>query len=126
MVFRSSSTDTGAGACVSNRTSSAGTATPRNCTRLFCPTPLWVRAVFPDVSGRSVAIPLPSREPEHKVWVSSKMPGMKFGTYRIRQRAEFINQRHNPPDLVIGEKIAPRWHRGISYSVLHDPEYLGV
>jgi hypothetical protein len=44
------------------------------------------------------------------------LPGMQFGTYRIRQRVEFLDQSDNPPDLVMGEKISPGRH---GYNLIH-------
>ena len=56
----------------------------------------------------------------------SPMMGKKFESFRIGERIEFPNESDNLPDLVIGKKIAPAEHRGVSDSVLHDPEHFVV
>ena len=56
----------------------------------------------------------------------SRMMAKKFESCRFGERIEFPNESDNLPDLVIGKKIAPGEHRGVSDAVLHDPEHFVI
>jgi hypothetical protein len=57
---------------------------------------------------------------------SSRMMAEKFESSGIREGIEFSNESYNVPDLVIGEKIAPGGHGGVSDPMLYDPEHFIV
>ena len=54
------------------------------------------------------------------------MMAKKFESSGIWEGIEFLNESYNVPDLVIGEKIAPGGHGGVSDPVLYDPEHFVV
>jgi len=43
-----------------------------------------------------------------------------LGSFRL------LNERYNLPDILIGKKVAPGGHRGVSDSVFDDPEHFVI